>query len=568
VTAGGHVVGRDFLQEIHQHINQAGQPAALYVNVPPQPRPLHGREMLLADLVARLCNGTSTALSAQGLPGVGKTTLAAEVARHPTVLAHFTDGVLWASVGPRGTVAAIQAAWAAALNVDLRALIDPHARRQRLDNVIGQRKLLIVLDDIWDATTAQQLRSAGPHVVHLLTTREQPIATDFAGHNHALAVPVLNDDAGYALLHELAPAACAADPVAARALVRAVGALPLAIELLGGYLAAPERSFFPDLIEEAFPALADPQTRLDLAGERLGAPGIVTTLQATIELSLDALRTAYPAAVDTFYALGAFAPSPAHFTRAAAEAATGCTGATLAVLIARNLVEQVGAGAAAAQGAAPDHTERERETWLALHQTLADVARTQLPAHAVEAHREYYLAVVQEDREDWQRIATLYDQLVGARAQLMASVPDSAALVDLVDAVSTYQRRQGLWLDLLQWLQQALPIVETAAEPREIARLQNNMGLVYSALGEKQEALGYYEQALPLRRQVGDRWGESVTRYNLALIYRDLGRLTEAVAELERVVAIDDALGHPDLESDRRMLAQVRALLAGDGAGS
>ena len=33
----------------------------------------------------------------------------------------------------------------------------------------------------------------------------------------------------------------------------------------------------------------------------------------------------------------------------------------------------------------------------------------------------------------------------------------------------------------------------------------NNIGGVYSALGEKQRALEHYEQALPLRRQVGDR---------------------------------------------------------------
>ncbi len=122
-------------------------------------------------------------------------------------------------------------------------------------------------------------------------------------------MPVLDEDPGYRFLHTLAPAACVADPAAAQMLVAAVGRLPLALEPLGGYLATPERSMFPDLSQEAFATLADPQTRLNLAGKRLGAPGIQTTLQATIELSLNALKTAYPAAVDTFYALGAFAPA-------------------------------------------------------------------------------------------------------------------------------------------------------------------------------------------------------------------------------------------------------------------
>ena len=72
--------------------------------------------------------------------------------------------------------------------------------------------------------------------------------------------------------------------------------------------------------------------------------------------------------------------------------------------------------------------------------------------------------------------------------------------------------------------------------------------------------MGYYEEALPLSRQVGDRFGESVTRFNIAMVFVDLGRLAEAEEQLEIVVQIDEAVRHPDLESDRRELAQVRAM--------
>ncbi|MCB9133228.1 MAG: hypothetical protein H6647_20085 [Anaerolineales bacterium] len=58
------------------------------------------------------------------------------------------------------------------------------------------------------------------------------------------------------------------------------------------------------------------------------------------------------------------------------------------MLIARNLLER-------------SDGEAER---LALHQVLADVARTKLEPAAIERHRDYYLALVDEDREDWQRI--------------------------------------------------------------------------------------------------------------------------------------------------------------------
>ena len=90
----------------------------------------------------------------------------------------------------------------------------------------------------------------------------------------------------------------------------------------------------------------------------------------------------------------------------------------------------------------------------------------------------------------------------------------------------------------------------------------NNIGSVYDSLGERDRALAYYEQALPLRRAVGDRAGEAVTRFNIAIIYRESSRLEEAAAELRKVVELDAAVKHPDLESDRRVLAEVEAQLA------
>ena len=87
----------------------------------------------------------------------------------------------------------------------------------------------------------------------------------------------------------------------------------------------------------------------------------------------------------------------------------------------------------------------------------------------------------------------------------------------------------------------------------------NNLGAVYSVLGDKRKALDYYEQALPLVRQVGDRWGESITRYNLAMVYEAQGDFQRAEAELKIVVALDEAVENPDLASDRAALERIQA---------
>ena len=83
-------------------------------------------------------------------------------------------------------------------------------------------------------------------------------------------------------------------------------------------------------------------------------------------------------------------------------------------------------------------------------------------------------------------------------------------------------------------------------------------GRAAQSLGEPDQALGYFTQALAILRQVGDRAGEAVTRYNIAMIQRARGNLVEAVAELEQVVELDRQVQHPDLESDTRMLQQIR----------
>jgi hypothetical protein len=54
---------------------------------------------------------------------------------------------------------------------------------------------------------------------------------------------------------------------------------------------------------------------------------------------------------------------------------------------------------------------------------------------------------------------------------------------------------------------------------------------------------------------------ESLALFNLALLYEKQGRLDQAVPLLERAVEIDERVGLPDLEQDRRILERVRMKL-------
>ena len=558
-------------------ITQAEQPP-LFVGVPQLPNHFVGRDEMMADLIDRLTANEAVALSAEGLGGVGKTTLAVALAHHRKVLEHFKDGVLWSNLGPQADEDAVMntlAAWAEALGQDISTVLDLEERHQKVKSLISQRHLLLVIDDAWQIETVKHLRCGGSNCRYLLTTRNKSLAREFAGLEQAQSVSPLDEAPAYELLQAWAPEACAADPAAARDLSQAVGGLPLALELLGGYLAAPERHLFPDMSQEALAELVDPHHRLALAQQRLGSKDGIVTLEETIALSLADLSAD---AVAAFYALGAFAAKPDRFSREAAEVVTQADVSTSALLVARNLVEI-------------------EDGSFALHQVIADVARTQISEAAVGYHQNYYLALVNQDRDDWQRIEAAYGQIKWA----WQSISEAQTQLEWLWALRTYQRRRGLWRDQLAWsnsgleaarvlelrrdegtilneiglvyhkvgqrdkaleyYQQALPIREEVGDRAGLAVTLNNIGAVYRNLGQRDKALEYYQQALPIYQEVGDRAGESVTRYNMAYVYRVQGHLAEAVAQLRRVVELDRMVQHPDLESDMALLAEVEAEL-------
>lgn len=501
-------------------------PRFFFLNVPPMPANFVGRDELVVQLVSQLCSGKSTALSADGLPGVGKTTLAVALARHPQILSHFSDGVLWAGLGQTPDVASIQASWAEPLGAEIREILDPYQRMARISNAVGLRKLLIVIDDAWQLEAARQLRCNAPNVVHLLTTRNQELARSFAGARQQLAVPLLRSQPSYELLQTLAPEAWASDPAAAQALADKVDGLPLALELLGGYLSGSSQRRTAQRRQQALYHLSDPAARLSLATQRLGDNrGQQVTLEQIIALSLKDLSNE---TVTCFYSLGAFAPKPAHFDVPAALAVSQGSEEDLLTLADCNLLEW-----------GNDET-------LALHQTLADLARTDLSTDATERHRYYYLALVTKNQENWQFIESIYPQVNFAWQQLKE--------IDLVtaqfsSALSDFQRRRGLWQDRLNWLEVAHRSAQLLHDEPAMARILNDMGYLHCTFGHFDEALDLYQQALTLWQKTMNKGGEATTLNNLGGIHSILGDRQKALDLFEQALQIRREINDKDGEA-------------------
>ena len=509
---------------IHTYLTNPAERPPLFAHVPAMPTYFVGREEMVETLISQLTSGEALALSAEGLGGVGKTTLAVALAHHQTVLDHFKDGVLWAGLGPQAgesEVMSILTAWAMALGQDIAGLIDLSERKQAVKQLIGQRALLLVIDDVWQLDLAQALRCGGPHCCHLLTTRNKAIAHQFAGATQAQSVESLAEDPAYTLLQALAPAACAADPQTSRELAQAVGGLPLALELLGGYLAETEINLFPelfaDLAGQTWAELSDPGQRLQLAQQRLGSKGGKVSLQETLALSLAELSVQEQAA---FYALGAFAPKPERFSRAAAEAVAETSGQTLLKLAVRNLVEVEG-------------------QQLALHQVVADVVRTGLDQAAVARHRAYYLGLANQDRDNWRRIEEAYEQIKRGWQE----TTEDEDRFRWVGALQEYQRLRGLWRDQLEWYEAGLAAARALEQRKDEGTMLSAIGGVYDDLGQRDKALEYYEQALLIREKVGDQVGLATTLNNIGLVYDHLGQRDKALEYYEQALPIREKVG-------------------------
>jgi tetratricopeptide (TPR) repeat protein len=487
----------------------------VFVGIPSLPKRVIGRDSLLNELSARLQKGRYVAV--EGLPAVGKTTIAAALAHREDVRNHFDSGILWASLGPQPDLMGALAFWARELGKNISRISTEEQRAQAVRDAIGQRRLLLIIDDAWQREAADLLRCGGPECCHLLTTRIKTIACEFDEDTKPAVIGELNETDSRQLLAAHAPKAFAGDPNRLHELTRAAGGLPLALELLGGYLAAPERSYFPELSTKAFEALSEPGARLGLALKRLGQSSLrEMTLRETIALSLEDLDETTRG---SFHDLGAFAAKPALFTLEAARAVARGGPRAMAVLIARNLVE-------------------DRASSFAVHQVISDVARTGLEEAAITRHRDYYFSLIANQNLSPAKIRAMYEQ--GQHAWL--SLPSGPAVLDWIRAMHSYQAEEGLWRDVMEWAQRGLEIARQYGTRADEGALLANIGLAHHALGNSSEAFDHYQRALPLLE--GDDAEVCVAVSNISAVHGKVGDTARQLEYAQRALDIAEKIGN------------------------
>jgi hypothetical protein len=140
-------------------------------------------------------------------------------------------------LGPKPTIRNLLDDWGRSLGENLLGERDAEACQARLRSTLYHRRMLIIVDDVWEADHGRVFLVGGPQCRTLLTTRESPAAYVLTTRERTLRVDVLSPDAALTLLTRIAPEIVHADRQQAQRLCERLEYLPLALTLAGRLLA-------------------------------------------------------------------------------------------------------------------------------------------------------------------------------------------------------------------------------------------------------------------------------------------------------------------------------------------
>jgi hypothetical protein len=189
------------------------------------------RDKLLSDNTDR-----QIALTAlRGLGGLGKSIMALALCYDETIQDAFPDGVLWVEVGkqPRNGVVGVINQVFTGLSQRLTDS-DDGAATMRLHELLSQKSVFIVLDDVWDEKYVKPFLFPAPRCRVLITTRGIGTASlreEYGIMEHHIGMMTPDQAIALIVAHSSTPNDAVIGQIAAK-----VGYLPLALKIVGARL--------------------------------------------------------------------------------------------------------------------------------------------------------------------------------------------------------------------------------------------------------------------------------------------------------------------------------------------
>jgi len=546
-------------------------------------------EQILAECEARDDATVPTIVAIDGPGGIGKSALAVRAA-HLLLPAH-PDGQLYldlhgATVGlepsrPEHAVGALLR------SLDSTATVtgDLAEDSARFRTLAAGRRLLVVLDNAIDTDQVVPLLPATPGSTVLVTSRRRLSTLDAALH---LQLDVLSDEDGVELLTRMA--CVRGEPVAAAAIARICGGLPLALRVVAARLTKRSDWTAVDLAQR----LADDRRRLD----ELGVDDL--DVRASFAVTYDNL-VASSASTDVqatmIYRLMGVLQVPEYDTNLlAALADTNLREADAAIqrLVDLQLVSAAGDGCRMhdlMRLFAIEHAELElpdAERTAALRRAfwyLGDAARrassrlrrtpweiepgpdprrhvVQLRCDSRQAaqawfmtHRAVLRAAIRQAESTgpqlgmviiealtndlerhgrWREIAGLNYRM----AELAASVGDQRAEAHALRVVATIHQRIDQPHEAMRQIRRSIRLYRQMDDPRGLAITLNAKGIFLTEASRLGAAEACLTEALRLIEQCDEPTWTGIILNALGMHHRERGRFDQAISYLERALAL------------------------------
>ncbi len=490
-----------------------------------------GRAREIETLTNLLQRPAMREVTLTGPGGIGKTRLALHVAEH--VVQDFPDGVLFV---PLATVNAADDVPRAILRVMGHPDADPEPPVTRLIAAIGERTMLVVLDnfeqlarDVQQSHLAELLRAC-PHLKLLVTSRVhlrmsgeyvlpvpplsapvEPLASSSAEAAASDAVELFVSrlqavQPGFVLTQENAPLIAA--------ICQRVDGLPLAIELAaarGGVLSLPE---LHDRLQRRLPLLS---------GGSRDQPERLRTMHSAIAWSYDLLE---PATQALFRRLAVFSGG---MSVAAVEATTpeqdgALTLDALGELVINSLLQR---------SDGPDGSR------LHMLETIREFAQERLDASgeaegARRAHAMYFGHYMEEvDPLLWSSankslldsIDQEYDNLRAALEWALAQEP--AFALGMAHRLGAFWQKRALWNEGREWITRVLAATPGAPSTDRAIAL-GRAGALAGDQGDFPEAVAHLNEALEMAELLGDAGISARALRGLGIIASNQSDFTQA----------------------------------------
>ncbi|MCA9952400.1 MAG: hypothetical protein KDE48_22275 [Anaerolineales bacterium] len=218
-----------------------------------------GREKNINDLyrlIHQTQQGSGARLCVRGAPGIGKSTLLARFLFHDR-LPDIFDGVLWTTLGQTPNIVSLQREWLHALNEPGLYLRSPTEIKGQLQRIIHNKKILLVIDDVWQVSHLKPFMIGGTTSTLLFSTRGRDVAAKLSiPEPNLYHLPELDLKSSILLLQYLAPNAYKYNSSRFEELALQLEGHPLALKVAGRMLE--KRSWIRHDLSETINQLLDP----------------------------------------------------------------------------------------------------------------------------------------------------------------------------------------------------------------------------------------------------------------------------------------------------------------------